>query len=74
MSELLENLSPGTLPHYFVILTLANFAQADGKNRPGENIKDFNAHTDQTGFGNPTWFFSFQKLGIVSDAIFPEIL
>ncbi|CAB3989713.1 maestro heat-like repeat-containing family member 1, partial [Paramuricea clavata] len=29
MSELLENLVPGTLPHYFVILTLANFAQAD---------------------------------------------
>jgi hypothetical protein len=33
MSELLENLVPGTLPHYFVILTLANFAQADGKER-----------------------------------------
>ena len=31
MSELLENLVPGILPHYFVILTLANFAQADGK-------------------------------------------
>ena len=31
MSELLENLVPGSLPHYFVILTLANFAQADGK-------------------------------------------
>ncbi|XP_046842253.1 maestro heat-like repeat-containing protein family member 1 [Xenia sp. Carnegie-2017] len=29
MSELLENLVPGTPPHYFVILTLANFAQAD---------------------------------------------
>ena len=33
MSELLENLVPGTLPHYFVILTLANFAQADGKSK-----------------------------------------
>ena len=32
MGELLENLVPGTLPHYFVILTLANYAQADGKN------------------------------------------
>lgn len=31
MSELLENLVPGTIPHYFVVLTLANFAQADGK-------------------------------------------
>ena len=31
MGELLENLIPGTLPHYFVILTLANYAQADGK-------------------------------------------
>lgn len=29
MGELLENLVPGTLPHYFVILTLANYAQAD---------------------------------------------
>ena len=33
MSELLENLAPGNLPHYFVILTLANFAQADGKSK-----------------------------------------
>lgn len=31
MGELLENLVPGALPHYFVILTLASFAQADGK-------------------------------------------
>ena len=38
MSELLENLVPGTLPHYFVILTLANFAQADGKSKSGKCI------------------------------------
>ena len=40
MSELLENLVPGTLPHYFVVLTFANFAQADGKGSV-INLKDF---------------------------------
>ena len=31
MGQLLEYLAPGTLPHYFVVLTLADYAQADGK-------------------------------------------
>lgn len=29
MGQLLEYLAPGTLPHYFVVLTLADYAQAD---------------------------------------------
>jgi hypothetical protein len=31
MAELLDKLAPGSLPHYFVIQTLASFAVANGK-------------------------------------------
>ena len=31
MAELLQKLVPGTLPHYFVVLTLANLATENGK-------------------------------------------
>ena len=31
MQEMLQKIVPGTLPHYFVILTLANFAKENGQ-------------------------------------------
>lgn len=31
MVEMLQKIIPGTLPHYFVILTMANMAKENGK-------------------------------------------
>ena len=30
MAEMLEKLAPGSLPHYFIVQTLASFATANG--------------------------------------------
>lgn len=31
MAEMFERFQPGTLPHYFVVRTIGNLAQANGK-------------------------------------------
>ena len=33
MAEMLQKITPGSLPHYFVVLTLANLAKENGMNR-----------------------------------------